>query len=187
MNAKVIVNTLLEADSIDSLDPDDLPSKEHIIRMGRAGECEELCPHCGAYCTLLHYDLRGEQVPKYHICQTCDLKTVEPGDTDGIERAHVPAMEAVDPDDPGMNLERYAQAMGMQRAAKEQEVLEKFKRSVRAYIKWANPRDEQFWGVDAEDLRALRRAKTFEEAQAILAKWESEPSFLSMIQQGYFV
>lgn len=93
----------------------------------------------------------------------------------------------LDPDDPAMNVERYAQAMGMQQAAKERDVLEKFKRSVRAYIKWANPREEGFWGVPQEDLVALRRAKTFEEAQAILAKWESEPSFLSMIRQGYFV
>lgn len=95
-------------------------------------------------------------------------------------------LEAVDPDDPALNVERYAQAMGMERAAKDRDVLEKFKRSARAYIKWANPRDEQFSGVDEEDLRALRKAKTFEEAQAILAKWETEPSFLSMIEQGYF-
>lgn len=56
----------------------DEPSKEHIIRMGRAGECEELCPHCGAYCTLKHYNLpSGIQMPQYHICQTCDLKLSE--------------------------------------------------------------------------------------------------------------
>ena len=58
----------------------------------------------------------------------------------------------LDPDDPAMNVERYAQAMGMQQAAKERDVLEKFKRSVRAYIKWANPREEGFWGVPQEDL-----------------------------------
>ena len=52
------------------------PTKEHIIHMGRPTDCMELCPHCGAYCTLLHYRLpNGTQMPQYHICQTCDLKT----------------------------------------------------------------------------------------------------------------
>lgn len=50
----------------------DDPSKEHMIHMGRSGECPEHCQHCGAYCTLIHYDLNGTQMPQYHICKTCD-------------------------------------------------------------------------------------------------------------------
>lgn len=57
---------------------DDPPSDEHLARMGRAGECEELCPRCGAYCTLRHYHLpSGVQMPQYHICQTCDTKSAD--------------------------------------------------------------------------------------------------------------
>lgn len=58
-------------------DVDDPPAKEHLHCMGRPTECQEYCPHCGAYCTLLHYDLNGTQMPQYHICKDCDLKSAE--------------------------------------------------------------------------------------------------------------
>ena len=59
---------------------DDPVSKEHVIHMGRAGECQELCPICGAYCTLNHYVLpSGIQMPQYHICQTCDTEAATVG------------------------------------------------------------------------------------------------------------
>lgn len=61
-------------------DVDNPPSKEHVIHMGRAGECQELCPICGAYCTLNHYTLpNGVQMPQYHICQTCDTEAAKAG------------------------------------------------------------------------------------------------------------
>lgn len=57
----------------------DEPSKEQLIHMGRAGKCDQHCQHCGAYCTLIHYDLNGTQMPQYHICQTCDSPLTEIG------------------------------------------------------------------------------------------------------------
>ena len=57
---------------------DEPPAKEHVIHMGRPTDCLEHCSHCGAYCTLLHYRLpNGVQMPQYHICQTCDVKSAE--------------------------------------------------------------------------------------------------------------
>lgn len=94
-----------------------------------------------------------------------------------------------DLDAPESNLDRYAKAIGAQADASALEILRHFRRSAIAYIKWANPRDAEngVWGWEDEDMAALRRAKTFAEAEAILAKYESEPSFLSMVAQGYFV
>jgi UPF0288 family protein (methanogenesis marker protein 3) len=70
---------------------------------------------------------------------------------------------------------------------KEQETLKRFKQGVRAYIKWLNPPEEGFGGVSSEDLVDLRKAKTFEEVQAVLVQWEGEPTFMEMVQRGYFV
>lgn len=91
-----------------------------------------------------------------------------------------------DPDDPQRVLAQYMQLVGQQQAAKAADVLQQFKRSVIAYIKWAHAGDEQGAGYDPDDLRRLRKAKTFAEAEAILAQYETEPSFLSMLGQGYF-
>lgn len=81
MNAHTLVNSLLEAD------PDN-PSKEHLIRMGRASECQELC-NCGAYCTLRHYALNGKLMPPYHICQTCDLESAKVTEADDPQISRV--------------------------------------------------------------------------------------------------
>ncbi len=71
----------------------------------------------------------------------------------------------------------------------EQEILYRFKRSAIAYIRWIDPPDpgSGYAGFDVEDIRRLARAKTFQEAEAVLAAYDSDPSFLSMIAQGYFV
>jgi len=78
---------------------DDPPSKEHVIHMGRAGECQELCSMCGAYCTLKHYALpSGIQMPQYHICQTCDTPLTEIGLNDDehmVESADDPEMAPI--------------------------------------------------------------------------------------------
>ena len=71
----------------------------------------------------------------------------------------------------------------------EQEILHRFKRGAVAYIRWIDPPDPDsgYAGFDVEDILRLRRAKTFQEAEAVLAAYDSDPSFLSMIAQGYFV
>ena len=71
----------------------------------------------------------------------------------------------------------------------EQEILHRFKRSAVAYIRWIDPPDldSRYSGFDAEDIRRLRRAKNFREAAAVLAAYDSDPSFLSMIAQAYSV
>jgi hypothetical protein len=71
----------------------------------------------------------------------------------------------------------------------EQEILDRFKRSAIAYIRWIDPPDPGSGcaGFDMEDIRQLSQAKTFQEAEAVLAAYDSDPSFLSMIAQGYFV
>jgi hypothetical protein len=85
------------------------------------------------------------------------------------------------------NFERFAAAIGAENAAQEASVLARFKRAVRGYIIWAHAGDEQGAGYDQADLARLRKAKTFEEAEAVLAQYETQPSFLSMVSQGYFV
>ena len=98
------------------------------------------------------------------------------------------AKREVDPDDPSENIERFAAAIGAENAANDKATLTRFKRAVRGYIKWAHEGDEQGVGYDDdEDLVLLKKAKTFAEAEAILAKYESEPSFLYMVRSGYFV
>lgn len=74
---------------------DDPPAKEHVIRMGRAGECQELCSICGAYCTLNHYALpSGIQMPQYHICQTCDTEAATAG-MENFEESDDPEMARI--------------------------------------------------------------------------------------------
>ena len=92
-----------------------------------------------------------------------------------------------DPDDPMLNFERFAKAIGAEADATEREILVRFKRAVRGYIKWCHTDDEQGKLYDDADLVALRKAKTFAEAEAILRQYESEPSFLYMVRSGYFV
>jgi hypothetical protein len=68
------------------------------------------------------------------------------------------------------------------------ELLARFKRQVAAYIKWVDAPDGDagYMPDHRADFRRLRRATTFEQVQEILAKYDTTPSFLSMIQQGYF-
>ena len=99
-------------------------------------------------------------------------------------------LNAIDPrhaDNAKTNFDRYVAAMGLENYRQSQETLGRFKRSAALYIKWAHAGDEQGAGYDPADLRRLARAKTFEEAEAILAEYETDPSFLSMVSQGYFV
>jgi len=90
-------------------------------------------------------------------------------------------------DQPKANIERFIAAIGAENDAKDKQVLARFKRAVRGYIIWAHAGDEQGAAYDAADLARLRKAKTFEEAQAILAQYETTPTFMSMVSQGYFV
>lgn len=69
---------LLRKPTTESVDNPDDPPREHLIHMGRPGDCPEHCEHCGAYCTLRHYDLAGIQLPRYHICQQCDMASGAP-------------------------------------------------------------------------------------------------------------
>ena len=93
----------------------------------------------------------------------------------------------LDPDDLSENIERFAKIIGAGNAAKDKTVLTRFKRAVRGYIKWAHTDEEQGKLYDDADLAALRKAQTFAEAEAILARYESEPSFMYMVRSGYFV
>ena len=95
--------------------------------------------------------------------------------------------DVIDPDDPSDNIERFAKAIGAENAAKNKTVLTRFKRAVRGYIKWAHTDDEQGNLYDDADLVALKQAQTFAEAEAILARYESQPSFMYMVRSGYFV
>jgi hypothetical protein len=64
-----------------------------------------------------------------------------------------------------------------------------FKRQAVGYIKWAHAGDVDQGiptGWNPEDLRAIRRAKTLDDAIAAFAPWDSEPSFMYMVMQGYF-
>ena len=98
--------------------------------------------------------------------------------------------EAQDPDDPETLAARYLKAMVSEKdaadAAKAAEVLNTFKRQAIGYIKWAHAGDEQGIGYDPADLKKIRQAKTFEEAAAALARYETEPSFMLTVVQGYF-
>jgi hypothetical protein len=98
--------------------------------------------------------------------------------------------EAQDPDDPETLAARYLKAMVSEKdaadAAKAAEILNTFKRQAIGYIKWAHAGDEQGKDYDPADLQKIRRAKTFEEAAAVLAQYDTEPSFLSMVIEGYF-
>lgn len=96
-----------------------------------------------------------------------------------------PVAEAADPDNPDSLMRHYAPAI----AGKNAEVLKTFKRQVIGYIKWTHAADVDNGiptGYEPEDLVRVRKAKTFEEVEAILAQFEGEPSFLYMIRAGYF-
>ena len=77
--------------------------------------------------------------------------------------------------------------IGAENEKNEKKVLTRFKRAVRGYIKWAHTGDEQGVSYDEADLALLKQAQTFAEAEAILAQYESEPSFMYMVRSGYFV
>lgn len=91
-----------------------------------------------------------------------------------------------DPDSPEANMERYAQAIGMKLARGDMFILARFKKGVKAYIRWAHAGDEQGASYDQADLRRIDRAKCFAQVLKILRQYETEPSFLSMVAQGYF-
>ena len=95
--------------------------------------------------------------------------------------------DAPDPlDAPEPNIERYAQDVAAKQEWREGQTIEQFKRGVKAYIKWAHTDEEQGVLYDPADLRKITRAKTFEEVQAILQQYETEPTFLTMVAMGYF-
>ena len=93
--------------------------------------------------------------------------------------------DTVNPDDPALNIERFAQAIGMQYDEHDKQVLRRFKQAVKGYIRWVN--DDTGQTTDPADLKQLNQAKTFAEAEAILAKYSGEPTFLYMVRSGYFV
>ena len=79
--------------------------------------------------------------------------------------------------------DRFATAIQAKRENGEQAVLRRFKRAVAAYIKWVTDN-----GHDPADLEILRRTATFDEAKQMLTKYEDpEVSFMSMVNQGYFI
>jgi len=88
----------------------------------------------------------------------------------------------VDPDSPEFNLDRYAQAIGLDRARDEADILQRFKAGVVAYIRWAVPGE-----YNPQDLRRISRAVSFEQVEQILQRYETDPSFLEMVSQGFFV
>ena len=90
-------------------------------------------------------------------------------------------------DEPSANFTRFSAIIGAENEKNEKKVLTRFKRAVRGYIKWAHEGDEQGASYDEEDLALLKQAQTFAEAEAILAQYESEPSFMYMVRSGYFV
>ena len=98
-------------------------------------------------------------------------------------------LEAVDPDAPDTNLERYVGDMYREamEKARHDEVLRKFKRSVRSYIKWVHEDDMEQRQELNQDLVSIAAMTTFDQVLAVLAKWEDpEARFLYMVQQGYF-
>jgi len=61
----------------EAADPDE-PTEEMVIRLGKPGDCHELCEVCGKYCTLNHFQTRnGIMMPNYHICIHCDMKSMK--------------------------------------------------------------------------------------------------------------
>jgi hypothetical protein len=101
---------------------------------------------------------------------------------DNLLEADVPPEDQ--PSEDLMN--RYAEVV---KASPDMQAVPRFKAAVRRYIKWAHS-DPDIGQIDYDpaDLLALRRAKTFAEVEAILAKYDSpDVSFLRMISQGYFV
>lgn len=96
--------------------------------------------------------------------------------------------ESTDPDSPEANLNRYVADIHREAMtkARHDQVLKKFKRSVRAYLRWAHEEDADHIELN-QDLIAMQAATTFEQVTEVLAKWEDpEARFLYMVQQGYF-
>jgi len=96
-------------------------------------------------------------------------------------------LETYDPDSVSDNIQRFIGIIGDEQAKTNKQVLTRFKRAVRGYIMWAHEDEEQGKFYDEADLLLLKHAQTFAEAEAILAQYESEPSFLYMVRSGYFV
>lgn len=109
---------------------------------------------------------------------------------------NTPSAAASPPEDkPELNMQRFVQAIGAAQDAAQQDVLPRFKAGVQAYIKWAHTDFDYDAGgartpvrhYDQNDLKTIRRAKTFAEVEQILRKYEVDPPFLAMAAQGYFV
>lgn len=66
------------------------------------------------------------------------------------------------------------------------ETLQIFKRQAKGFIKWSCDSDEQTVGTHKEDCRKVTKAKTFEEAQKVLAEYDFNGTFMYMVRQGYF-
>lgn len=135
------------------------------------------------------------------VCPRCDGSGEEPGAPVEMERVALcdrckgsgtlrpqpPIGEnAADPDSPEANLERYAKAIGLKHAREDQFVLARFKKGVKAYIRWAHTDEEQGRTYDEADIRRINRAKCFAQVLRILRQYETEPKFLEMTAQGYF-
>ena len=90
-------------------------------------------------------------------------------------------------DEPSSNFERFVTAIDADNTKTERQILGTFKRAIRGYIRWVHTDEDEGKAYDEADLVRLRKAKTFQEAEAILAQYESQPSFLYMIRSGYFV
>lgn len=84
-------------------------------------------------------------------------------------------------EDDESDIERYIDALG-----RETDALERFKRGVKAYIRWAHTDSDLGAVYDEADIRRISRATSFEQVVPILAKYETKPSFLSMVADGYF-
>lgn len=68
-----------------------------------------------------------------------------------------------------------------------------FKRQAIGYIKWTNAEDPDagFAGwrnspTTLAAIKAIRKAKTLDDAIAAFVPWDTEPTFLEMVMRGYF-
>lgn len=92
-----------------------------------------------------------------------------------------PVVEAADPDNPDSLMKHYTAAIAGQNA----DVLKTFKRQAIGYIKWAH-NGEYMDQYDPLDIRVIQRAKTFEQVEEVLKRYDTEPTFLAMVKAGYF-
>lgn len=81
-----------------------------------------------------------------------------------------------------------------ERVLSDDQLLERLKEGVLAYIEWVNAPadpDEPGDGLTEEQLAQLRldmqQASSFNDVQQILTQHETEPTFLSMVQSGFFL